>query len=375
MQIGIVLHPYGEAAPAGLARIIFDLAAALIESDTENEYVLYLKEKPKVLPSFSKKGNWRIEIVGGGPLWREYGLRKAPPSDIYIFNTPVLPISWTPRRSIVLALDYAYWYFSPKTLWGIIKKRILLAYHTHSLKRASAIVSISEATRRDMTVLSRISPEKPVVVYPGIHSLCMETPKLLSERDLDGRKSRNNYFLFVGVIKERKNALAAVRAFDVFRSAHPADTHDFVIVGRRSGSYAQTIEKYIRSGGFEKRVLWRDHVSDTELAELYRGATALVFPSLLEGFGFPVVEAMSCGTPVITSDHSSLPEAAAGGALLVNPSDPSVIAEAMGRIAFEPSLREELRRRGFHAANRFNWSHAAREIRDVILRISKIKAA
>mgnify|MGYP001607476580 FL=1 len=112
MKIGIILHPYGEDQPAGLARTIFELTKGMVSVDHENEYIIFLKRAFRVLPEFSGT-NWRVHVLGEGLLWLDR-LRDAPQCDVIIFNTPVMPLIYKPKKSIVLALDFAYYYFPPR---------------------------------------------------------------------------------------------------------------------------------------------------------------------------------------------------------------------------------------------------------------------
>ena len=125
MKIGIILHPYGEKKPAGLGRYIFDLSKALIENDNNNEYIIYLKEKPDKIPNFLGQ-NWKIEILGFKMFWLDLGLFFARKSDLYIFNTPIMPFFFRPKKSVVIALDFAYKYFKAKNLKEFIFNKFLV---------------------------------------------------------------------------------------------------------------------------------------------------------------------------------------------------------------------------------------------------------
>ena len=164
----------------------------------------------------------------------------------------------------------------------------------------------------------------------------------------------NPYFLFVGNLEPRKNLERLIEAF----ASMPGKDHDLVIVGN-SWYRAADVENKARSMGLTRRVKFRGYVTKGELPALYSGATALVYPSLLEGFGLPVVEAMACGTPVITSNNSALKEVAGNAAVLVDPLNVRELTEAMTRLAEDQVARLELSRRGLTRAADFSWKKTA----------------
>ncbi len=359
MKIGIVLHPYGEDSPAGLARTIFEFTKGMLEIDSANEYIIFLKHKPKKEPMLPGR-NWRVESLGGGRFWLEK-LRRATPVDVCIFNTPVMPLFYRPKKSIVISLDFGYYYLGWKSIKGSLRDLATLIYHVWSLWRADHIVAISEATKRDTIKIAHVRPEKVSVVHLGYKKICdvVETPQTLPEK----------FFLFVGIIKERKNVFNIVRAFNEFRKKHKG--YHLAIGGKGEGRYYGDILSYITEEGLEKDIVFLGHLNDGQLSFIYRRAIALVFPTFIEGFGMPVLEGMSCGIPVITSNQSSLKEIGADAALLVNPYNPSDIARAMERLVIEPGLREDLIARGRRRAELFSWQRAAQEMLAVIKQVAR----
>jgi glycosyltransferase involved in cell wall biosynthesis len=161
------------------------------------------------------------------------------------------------------------------------------------------------------------------------------------------------YFLYVGNLEPRKNLLRLLDAFALLKS-----DHELWIVGN-DWYRSAPIHQRVRALGIRNRVRFLGYVPRADLPGLYRGATAFVYPSLLEGFGLPVIEAMACGTPVITSNNSALKEIAAGAALLIDPEDVQSIANGMGLIAEERAEREQLRCRGLKRAAEFSWEKTA----------------
>ncbi|MBI1998858.1 MAG: glycosyltransferase family 4 protein [Parcubacteria group bacterium] len=360
-KIGIVLHPYGEDKPAGLARTIFELTKGMLEIDSENEYIIFLKNIPHAPIDLPGK-NWRVETLGGGRWWLE-NLRTATRADVYVFNTPVLPLFWKPPRSIVLALDFAYYYLAERTVKAQVLKWATYILHAIAVWRADFIVAISEATKKDVIGLFKIPAQKVKVVYCGFKKVCSVPEKQI---DLPQR-----FFLFVGIIKQRKNVLNIVRAFNLFLKENPGYT--LLLGGNDQGVYYNAIQNYIQNEGIQGDIFFAGHLNDNELSYVYRRAEALVFPTLVEGFGFPVLEAMDCGIPVITSNRSSLKEIGGNGAaLLVTPDEPRDIARAMQAIVEKPNLRAGLVQAGFIQSGRFSWRKAGKEFLNIIVKMIEI---
>lgn len=355
MKIGIVLHPYGEDQPAGLSRTIFEFTKGMLTVDRENEYIIFLKRKPRIIPKFPGK-NWSVHVLGEGLLWLDR-LGNAPVCDVIIFNTPVLPLFYKPKRSVVLALDFAYYYFPPVGLRARAFNRFTFWYHKRSLHRADMIVAISEATKKDIVKLFGIAPKRIKTVLCGFKDICA-----VAEQPID---LPEKFFLFVGVMKMRKNVFNVVRAFRAVCDKYP----DYMLVlgGKSEGKYVYEIKQYIAQERIENRVRFIGHLNDGELSYIYRRATALIFVSFIEGFGYPVLEAMACGTPVITSKSTSLGEICQNdSALLVDPESVDEIADAMEKTASDSPMREELIHNGHKQAKKFSWEKSGREMLDAI---------
>lgn len=355
MKIGILLHPYGENRPAGLARTIFEYTKGMLEVDDKNEYIIFVKNKPRIPPTLPGK-NWQLYVLGGGMLWLEK-LRNAPRADAYIFNTPIMPLSWRPPKSIVIALDFAYWYLSSLTLRGQLVKYATYLYNLFSLLKADHIVAVSHDTKEETIKLFKILERKITVVYCGYKKICA-----LQEEKI---KLPEKFILFVGVIKPRKNPFNVAKAFYVFHKKHKE--YSLVVVGSGGGTYYDAIIEFTKARGLEHKVVFPGFVTDNNLSYIYKRAQMFVFPTLIDGLGQPVLEAMDCGIPVITSNQSGLKEAGGNNsALLVDPYNSDDIARAMRDIVERPGLRERLIQSGILQSKRFSWQKAGREMLVVV---------
>ncbi len=234
------------------------------------------------------------------------------------------------------------------------------------LRRSDAIIAISRATRDDLVRLFGIDPGRVRVIYPGIdHRLFNpehaadpgRRAEVLQRYGIEGP-----YFLYVGDSEWRKNLRRVLEALAGM------DDIGLVLVGK-SAPGDETLQRWIRELGLQGRVITPGFVPDEDLPPLYGGARAFLFPSLYEGFGFPVAEAMACGCPTITSNVSSMPEVAGGAALLVDPADTAAIGDAMIRMRDDAAARAGMRENGIVQAGRFSWERCAAEtvalLRDV----------
>jgi glycosyltransferase involved in cell wall biosynthesis len=213
------------------------------------------------------------------------------------------------------------------------------------VRRARLVLTPSAATRDDVVRLLRVDPGR-VRVIP--HA----APRGFDSRQAATEPAGPPYFLFVGNLEPRKNLARALRAFA--RVAPSLPEHRFVIAGAPGWKYEDVLREAARPD-LAGRVELRGYVPEGELPGLYRNATAFVYPSLYEGFGMPVIEAMACGTPVLTSNVAALPELAAGAAVLVDPLDEAALAEAMHALGTDDALRRRLREAGPARAAQYSW--------------------
>jgi glycosyltransferase involved in cell wall biosynthesis len=230
---------------------------------------------------------------------------------------------------------------------------------------ADRTIAVSERTRRDLIELVGAPRERVDVVYEAARPDFRPQPAERVEAARRALGLRDEYFLFVGTREPRKNLARLLAAYA--RVAEARDAPDLVIAGSR-GWLADDLTARVGSLGIADRVRWLVGVAPAELPALYAGAVALVLPSLYEGFGLPVLEAMACGTPVVCSDAGALPEVAGGAACLFDPTDVDAIADALRRVWREPVLHQELRARGRDRAAAFSWRRAAEETLDVYRR-------
>lgn len=227
-----------------------------------------------------------------------------------------------------------------------------------AIRRAAMICTVSEFSRNQIGFAYKVGLDRIRVTYPGVSQRYRPQTVVQTAAVRQKFKLLRPFFLFVGAWEPRKNIPRLIDAFDIFRRKTPED-YDLLLVGP-GGSGEQEVRERIRDLGLEDRVQTPGFLSDEDMPSLYAAASALVFPSLGEGFGFPIIEAMACGTPVIVSQVSCLPEVAGGAAMLIDPEDPVDIARAMQAV-LRAEVRTDLSFRGLERIRPFTWERTARE--------------
>jgi glycosyltransferase involved in cell wall biosynthesis len=306
-----------------------------------------------------------VRVIPWPRLWTHLRLSwevTRHPPDLLFVPSHVLPLLH-PRRSVVTVHDLGFRIFpeAHKTL-----DRAYLDWSTRFNARSAAHVLVdSRATRDDLIRFTGVRADKLSVVHLGRdESLApVEDPQRLAEvqRRLgisQPGQDLADYILYVGTLQPRKNLVRLVEAFAAVRQQHPALR--LVLAGRR-GWLAEPIFQRVAALGLQDAVCFPGYVADADLPALLSGARCFAFPSLHEGFGFPVLEAQACGAPVLAANSSSLPEVAGDGALLVDPLDPDAIAAGLLRLVGEPALRAELAAAGWANLTRFSWQRCAAE--------------
>lgn len=352
MHIGIVLHPCGNSAK-GLEQYVFESAYSMIaESPNTISFTVFLKGNPHV-PELPKQA--RVVHLPDSPFWLLHLYKWRGTCNRFIFFTESAPLFlW--RKSIVVFFDAAYVYFGGSSLRAQLVRHVLMWWRGHMLRSAADVVTISEASKKDLTDTFAVPARRVTVIYPGFKALDC-TPGAA----VDG--GHLPFFMYVGPMKERKNVLRIVEAYDEFRrtSGH---VHALYLVGRPGGgAYASRVQARIEQSPYRDSIVQKVSVSDSELCGLYNTAAALVFPSLLEGFGLPVLEALSQNCFVITASTTSTKEALGNAGMLVDPESVHEIQEAMVVAAGEKYDRVEFFRKAAAQRAKFNWEKSGGEWR------------
>jgi glycosyltransferase involved in cell wall biosynthesis len=246
--------------------------------------------------------------------------------------------------------------------WVTYKHRLVVRTAYHRLRhQADLVITPSEASKADIVRHLQINPERIAVIPWG----CDERFQPAEDRERFAAVQRryrlpDRYLLFVGTLEPRKNLATLLHAYAMLRAERHGEDLKLVVAGRTGWLYADIFDT-VKTLALDEEVMFTGFVDDEDLPVLYRGAQAFVFPSLYEGFGLPILEAMASGVPVITSDAASMPEVAGDAAMLVDPHDPKAIAEAIARVLTEDRLREALVQKGLARARHFTWDTVAQK--------------
>ena len=377
MTIGIngyeaVVPRFGYDPKTGLPRRVgsgeycFQLLFNLHKIDKRNNYIIYLPQSPtKDLPKES--AHWHYKIVKPRRMWTLIGLsleflfRRSKP-DVFFSSTHYLPI-FSPGKSVISILDLSYIHFPQ--LFKKSDLNQLTKWTKYSVEKARYIFTISKASKDDIIKEYKFPGYKIGVTYPGIKAVSSSEYKVLSMDEI-GKKYgiSKNYVLFVGTLQPRKNIARLIEAFSKLESKV-----ELVIIGKKGWLYAEILaapKKY----GIEEKVKFLDSVTDEDLPCFYKNAICFVLPSLYEGFGLPVLEAMKYGCPVVTSKISSLPEAGGDAALYVDPQNIDDIKNKLELLINDKELRGKLIEKGYEQVKKFSWEKTARETLSVLKRIA-----
>jgi glycosyltransferase involved in cell wall biosynthesis len=242
-----------------------------------------------------------------------------------------------------------------------------------SLRRASAIICISEHTRRDLLKHYKVAEHKLHVIYCGVDFARFHERVSLDREWANSIGLRPGYVLHVGAFSRRKNIPMLLRAVASLKAKGKFKDRQLVLAGPELSvlAGASEIRQGIRELDLQDTVVFTGHIPENQIAGLYAGARILVFPSLYEGFGLPVLEGMAVGTSVITSNASSMPEVAGDAAVLLPPEKPDLWADAIQDLIENDSRVKDLRRKGLVRARQFSWERAASETLDVYKKVAK----
>jgi alpha-1,3-rhamnosyl/mannosyltransferase len=335
--------------PAGRGRVVRELLRALAARDDDRRYVLYGRARwDEVL---DERFSWTL-IDAPDPLWHWRTARAAGRGcDVFLATNSYLSVILTARPSVAIVYDLVALDpgTSPNRRSAVIERLTLGT----AVRRARGLVCISQTTRDELVArIPAAAPKASVALLAGAPDPGRPSAEALAELPPPG------FVLAVGTLEPRKNLPRLVQAFAALPEALQA-AHPLVVVGATGWRTGQTLAA-LQSLGDRCRML--GHVSDAALAELYRRSAVFCYPSLAEGFGLPVLEAMAAGAPVLTSDVSSLPEVGGDAVAYADPLDVTAIANGLKRLLSDPARRDQLASAGRARAATFSWDRFAGEV-------------
>lgn len=334
-----------------------NLLRALARVDTENEYFAYTWEPTTLTEVGSSRFN--SVLLPASPRWlwtpvvfpQDLTRRHLDVAHVQYFIPPAAPCP-----IITTIHDVAFRRFPE--LFPLKHRLLLNLLIPPTARNAAAVITGSEATRRDLIELYDVLPERVVVTPYAADPIYQPMDPDEARRAVRDRfRIRSPYLLSVGVLQPRKNLPRLVRAYNRLAREIP---HRLVLVGKE-GWASEDLQRAISEAPPGREPVFTGYVPDADLPALYAGADVFVYPSLYEGFGLPPLEAMACGTPVITSNTSSLPEVVGEAGVMVDPLDVHALAQAIRELLDDEPRRLALRAAGIRRAAEFHWDRTARE--------------
>ena len=359
MIIAINCRSFLNRNYTGIGRYTLNLVQSLSEIDDEDEYWLYAQKKyfdfKRQIPKVSAK-NFQVKVD-----WLGKGIDKTlQQADIYHSPSPDF-INIHHAKVVVTVHDLVYKKYpqghTPQTCETTDQQLIRI------VEQAAKIICCSKNTLHDLCEYFPSAKNKVCLVYQGVDKNTffplLEPEKAAAEKALEKKGIKRPFILFVGTIEPRKNLQNLLLAFSELK-AQRKFAGRLVVVGMK-GWMIEGLEQVIEKFKLKGDVIFPGYVTDKELRYFYNLTEVFVFPSFYEGFGFPIVEAFSCGAPVVTSNISSCPEIAQDAALTIDPYNPSDIGKAIMRIIDDKALRESLRNNALKRAGEFSFIRNAQE--------------
>lgn len=370
MHIGIDAHQIGTQL-AGNATYITNLVEALAEIDKINQYTLYVTN-PEIKEQYAN-------------LWENFSVRRvAPPNpfiripfamniELRLNPVDILFVQFTappfaPCKVVSMIPDISYEHL-PETFTRRSRFQMKLTIR-QTAKSAAHIITPSEYSRQDLIETYRL-PEEKITMIP--HAASDSFKPKTDEKEIKRIRQKyslsGDFILGVSSIQPRKNLIRLIEAYSVLVKKK-ADVPPLVLVGKKAWLFEETV-KAANTHGVKDRIIFTGFVADEDLPALYSTAKCFVYPSYFEGFGLPPLEAMQCGTPVITGNKTSLPGVVGDAGLLIDPFDVHEIAAALERLIGDDKLREDLRQKGLERAGKFSWTETARQTLGVFEKVNK----
>lgn len=353
---------------AGIGQYITRLARALSDIDKQDEFLVFQSRRDNTTlvnaPNFKRRMLWtpshhRFET---GAMAAEMF-----PHRLDVFHSPdFIPPRYMRWPSVITVHDLAFLLY-PRFLTPDSAR--YYGQVDPASRRAAHIIAVSQSTKRDVTRLLGVPNEKVSVIYEAASPLFKPIDQAVARSFvLEKYRTSGNFILFVSTIEPRKNLTTLLQAYRKLLDHYKLDVS--LLVAGQNGWLADEVEASVEKLRLREQVHFLGGVANEELAYLYNAASVFALPSFYEGFGLPPLEAMACGTPVVVSNVSSLPEVVGDAGLLIDPEDADAWSVALWRVLTDEDLRAEMSTKGLRRAGSFSWARAARETLNVYHKVA-----
>lgn len=375
MKIGIDIRCLVEGRRTGVEEYTINLLENLFAMDKKNKYVLFLSSfrRPDIdLQNFKDHKNVSVRIFRCPNkllnfLFWYFNFPKIDRMlggvDMLFFPNIIFG-AWSKDAKAVLTMHDLSFERYPETFsW---KRRLWHVFINPGklCRQADKIITVSQSSKNDIVDLYRVSEGKigviPSAVSEKFFVMDRNNSRLIEVKEKYGLPYK--FILYLGTVEPRKNIVGIIRAYNQLRKiSHPELEKYKLVIAGASGWKQKKIFNEIKKSPYRQDIILAGYICDEDKPALYNLASLFVYPSFFEGFGFPPLEAMNCGVPVIVSNISSLPEVVGGAGIMVDPDKPDEIFQAMREILLNRDLQEKLRKNGLEQAKKFNWKKTARE--------------
>ncbi|MBI4975277.1 glycosyltransferase family 4 protein [Candidatus Peregrinibacteria bacterium] len=362
--LGIDASRYAHNEATGVEWYSFQIINNLIKkvfNSKKNKIILYFRDKPQFPPEVQKLINLnrkciQLKIIKAKRLWTILGLSKElkkNPVDVLFVPSHVLPLV-LPKKSVIMIHDTAFMHLKKSYSWTAYK---YLEWSTKfAVKNASKIIVPSNSTKQDLISLFNCPKNKIAVIPHGFDIVKFDKNDILEYLE---KWQDFKYILFIGRLESKKNLVRLVKAFKIFSKSYPR--YKLVLAGKKGNGFDEIFKTIVKLKLIDK-VIIPGYINEKEKAALMMCCKMFAFPSLYEGFGFPILESFYFGKPVLTSNISSMTEVAGKAALYVNPYDVKNISDGLTKIIKDNKYQKELVGKGKRQLKKFSWSSATKKL-------------
>lgn len=379
MRIGFDAHSFIDSRPSGIAEYIIKILEILDSEKTECFLFSRKEQKLKI------KNEHFHSIVDEGhselpkPYWDNFILPdiiKKNKIDLYhaAGNFGVPSCRQNLCKMVLTIHDIA-----PAVLVDYYKKQSLMTYRDYmvfpglSARFADKIIAVSENTKNDVVKVFNINPDKIDVIHQGTNEkIKQDLHKNILKAYQEKYNFGDNYVVYLSEIGLRKNHDRLIEAFDIFKKNDKQDIK-LLLIGKAHSELVNPLKKTVNELGQDKNIIFLDFMPEKDLAVLLTFAKLMIFPSLYEGFGLPLLEAMSCGCPVVCSNNSSLPEVGGDAVLMFDPYNTEEMAYIIKKAIDNDALRKELVKKGFERIKKFSWRKTQKKTFEIYKKLLNLK--
>lgn len=361
MKIGITTHAI-DGPITGIGNYVSNLVKELILDRNQYTLIHFHKNENELYNSTNELLIPNFPIIPDAIRSSIYlSLKKD--FDI-VHETGNIGLLFPSKFKKIITIHSLYTYLYPDTVTFFRRSKMQMAKHSYN--NIDCIITVSQSLKNEIMAFLKIPEEKVKVIHHGIDN---ELFKKIDKQNIVIEKIKENYgldsrFIFnVSTLQPTKNLPTLIKAYYKLKTRYNSK-HKLVIAGGEGWKYSE-IYNLVKNLNLEKDVIFTGYIQNKDLIYLYNAADIFVFPSLYEGFGIPILEAMACGCPIITSNAHSLPEVVGDAGIMIDPYNVEILANKMHELLENSGLREEMIKKGFKRINNFNWKNVAKQTLDV----------